>query len=91
MTWTESSLMIHRPKSRREGLGRPHRRGKRRLRLPVRRAHAQQHVLVREHGRVALVGEWVGTDRHAGAADVVVAADMIRVRAGVDDETDRRG
>ena len=77
---------IDRPESRRECLGRPHLRGKRRS-TSGRRAHPPQHVLVGEHGRVILEGERVGAQRNTGSADDGVAADMIHVGAGIDDET----
>src|SRR5262249_31425616 len=71
-------------------VGRP--RGRRiRRRLPGRRAHAGQHVLVRDDpGADAGARADVATgDRAAQLADRVVAAHVIRVRARVDDVANR--
>ena len=45
---------------------------------------------MREDRRALFIGEVVRVDRDTGGAHLVVAADMVRVRAGVDDHPDRR-
>ena len=78
-------IEIHRPHARRERLARPQRRSG-----SCRRRCSRVSTFSCDEDRgVRLVGERVGIDLDAGRADHLVAADVIHVGAGIDDQADR--
>ncbi len=76
------------------GLGRPQRLRHSRLTVGPLLSHMQLDILVPEHRGPLLaadivVGDVTGQDREAALANHLVAARVVRMHVGIDDETDR--